>query len=126
MRMPLRLSFDDSKSLIQFYAMAYRKQQAEQLVPAEGQVILFLVYGQSGDLRILVSPEWRQTVSLSDHAYIEAILADFRERAHSAPEALLEQVSSLSVGPLVAYTCGIRLEEFPELHTLSTTFTELK
>lgn len=76
-------------------------------------------------LRLLVSPEWQQIVHPSDHAYITAILADFHERAQLAPEALLEQASSLTVGPLVTHTCGIRLEEYPELHTLSLAFIEL-
>jgi hypothetical protein len=122
--MTVRSSFEP-KSQMQFCTVAYRGQQADPSFAVGNQIILILIYSQAAGLRLLASPDWQQTVPAWDHAYITAILADFRERAWSAPEALLEQASSLSVGPLVTHTCGNRLEEHAELHTLSLAFTEL-
>lgn len=111
---------------MQFCALAYNGQQADQSSVSTGdQVILFLVYTPAVGLRLLASPDWRQIVHPSDHAYITSLWADFRGRAQTAPEALLEQASSLSVGPIVTVACGIRLDEYPELHTLSLAFIDL-
>jgi hypothetical protein len=123
--MILRSSFEP-KSQMQFCALAYRGQQADPSFAAGNQIILILIYSQAAGLRLLASPDWQQTVPAWDHAYIGATFADFGVRARLAPEALLEQVSSLSVGPLVTHTCGNRLEEHAELQTLSLVFTELK
>lgn len=57
-------------------------------------------------LRLLVDPNWRKAVSSADHAYIEATIADFSDRARSDWQALFEQASSLSVGPLVTHETG--------------------
>ena len=124
-QMSLRSSFDESKSLTQFCALAYRGEQADETIQAKNQVILILIYSQATGMRLLASPEWLQIVRQADQAYIAEILADFRERTRSGPEDLLEQICYLSVGPLITYAHGIRLEEHPELHALSSTFIEL-
>ena len=123
--MTLRPGFEP-KSLTQFCALSYRGQQSDQFSVAGSIVILILIYSEGAGVRLLVSPDWRQIVDPADQAYVAEILSDFRERAQSVPEALLEQVSSLSTGPLVTHTCGIRLEEYPELHARSLAFAELE
>lgn len=122
--MTLRSSYDVPQSLIQFCALAYNPQASTQFVFPTHQIIIFLVQDQFMKLRILVSPEWQQIVQPKDYAYIAEILADFRERARSAPEALLEQASSLSVGPLVTHASGVLFEEQSDLYALSIAFIE--
>jgi hypothetical protein len=76
-------------------------------------------------LQILVDPNWRDMVQLTDWAYIGEILADFKQRALSDPEALFVQVKSLAVGPLVTHSEGTRVAEHPGLLERVGTFIEL-
>jgi hypothetical protein len=43
----------------------------------------------------------RQQISEADREYINELLLDFEDRRRETPEELFEQLSHLSVGPLV-------------------------
>lgn len=68
-------------------------------------IVLFLLY-EHGALTVFSHKDWQNIVRPEDQEYIRDLLHDFRERARQAPNALLQQVASLSVGPLVTYAAG--------------------
>jgi hypothetical protein len=122
--MSLRSGYDLPQPVMQFCALAYNGKQTDPCALTGTQVIIFLIYNPATGARLLTAPDWQRLVHSSDHVYIKELLADFRERAQSDPETLLVQISSLSTGPLLTHTCGIRLEDFPDLLALSRTFEE--
>jgi hypothetical protein len=81
--------------------------------------------GASGSLHFLVDPGWRSIVRVLDVEYIESLLRDFLERAKERPAALFEQLSSLSVGPLVTQETGERISDHSALAELSSRFVPL-
>ncbi len=93
--------------MARFCALQYRTQEKTGLSALE-RIIVLLIRFEIGGLRIFSRQDWPSLVQHKDLEYIRDLLADFKERARSSPEALFEQVSSLSVGPLVTYAVGSR------------------
>jgi hypothetical protein len=61
-------------------------------------------------------------VQPEDSEYIESLLADFSVRAKQHPDALLNQLSSLSVGPLETRQTGRAISDYPNLAELVSAF----
>jgi hypothetical protein len=59
-----------------------------------------------GCLIIFVSPLRATIVAAEDQPYIDDLLSDFIERAAIDPIALFQQISNLSVGPLITHKIG--------------------
>ena len=107
--------------LPQFCAMAYRAKDSAGATP----IFLIVFKAASGSLHFLVDPGWRSVVRVLDVEYIESLLRDFLERAKDQPAALFEQLSSLSVGPIVTQQTGERISDHPALAELSSRFVPL-
>ena len=71
----------------------------------EPKVIVLLVENTES-VNVFVDPDWQEVTESSDHDYINAILADFKNRAKIDSKALFQQASSLSVGSLVTSEIG--------------------
>ena len=107
--------------LQQFCALAHRTQDSGGDTP----IFLIVFKAASGSLHFLVDPGWRSVVCTQDLEYIGSLLHDFLERAKEQPAALFEQLSSLSVGPLVTQETGERISDHPALAELSSRFVPL-
>lgn len=80
-------------------ALSYRDSR----VPADardGEVILLAVRDREG-LKLYASPRCMKVVQRADRRYIEELIKDLVERASATPDQVFEQLSNLSVGPLV-------------------------
>lgn len=87
---------------IRFCLLAYKSREF-QLQSHEDRSVVLLIEGRDG-IHILVDPEWKSAVSVSDRDFIGELLSDFAQRAKSDPVNLIEQTRFLSVGPLI--TCA--------------------
>jgi hypothetical protein len=56
---------------------------------------------------------------------LQALFDDFKERAKLDSEGLLQQLSALSVGPLVTFDAGQELAERPDLRRLFHQLVEI-
>lgn len=112
---------EPESSAIEFCALGYR-------FSADGdnasKVLVFIFRFSQGDVSIRFDPDWRSNVDESIREYVGSLLEDLRERALSDPDALMRQVSSLNVGPIVTHSTGKNIAEFPELDQLCRRFVE--
>ena len=116
------MSFDFPSHVVTRYcALAYSRQEGES---AEN-VIICLVELSLGVWRLLVDPAWRALVGLEDQDYVRELLEDLKFRVSDDPNALLEQLSGLSVGPLTTYATGENLEANPQLLNRLRSFVEV-
>jgi hypothetical protein len=113
----------DRCSSSSFCALAYLA--SEEDLAADPRVFLFVLKLSVSELKLQIDQGWRQFVRERDYGYIQALLADVKERTTSDPEALFQQVSSLSVGPVVAQQTGLNLGDYPDLLILCRRFVEL-
>ena len=60
--------------------------------------------------RILIDSGWREVTEKDDQDYIDELIEDMKFRVMDGPEALFEQLSNLSVGPLLTYAVGHSLD----------------
>jgi hypothetical protein len=104
-----------------FCALAYGRVGEEGLLSLE-RVVFILVGCLDGPSYISVRPNWRGIVDPNDKDFIEELLGDFGDRIGREPESLLKQASHLSVGPLITYLAGNRLDDYPELLALNMIF----
>jgi hypothetical protein len=109
----------------QFCALAYRPKPESDAPPSVESIILLVVKNENGNLRFLVSPTFREVVQGHDLAYIDSLLNDFIERAKLDPVALIQQLCSLGVGPLVTQEAGPSLAAHPALLELCRRFIQL-
>jgi len=110
---------------IRFCALEYQAQGEANAGSRTASVILLVLRDEEGDLRFLVHPELRNIVQEEDSTYVESLLRDFLVRAELHPDALFEQISSLSVGPLVTHEAGSDLSNHPQLGQLCSKFVQL-
>ncbi|WP_420238054.1 hypothetical protein ACOBR2_00150 [Telmatobacter bradus] len=66
-----------------------------------------LVIDSSDGVRLLVAPDLASIVCEDDRAYIDELIADFVKRSAQLSGSLFQQLSSLSVGPLVTQKLGL-------------------
>ena|ERR1700722_6607612 len=107
--------------LQQFCALAPDTQDSGGDTP----IFLIVFKAASGSLHFLVDPGWRSVVCARDLEYIGSLLHDFLGRAKEQPAALFEQLSSLTVGPLVTQETGERISDHSALVQLSSRFVPL-
>jgi len=110
---------------IGYCALEYKAPDDESLSPDPDRVILIVNMCAEGELSIRVHPDWRNTEVSEDHAVLQALFDDLRERASLDPEGLLKQLSSLSVGPMQTYDAGQTLADRPDLLQLFDRFQEI-
>jgi len=110
---------------IGYCALEYRAPDDDSVSSDPNKVILIINRSAEGELSIRVHPNWRNTARSDDHATLQALLDDLKERASLDPEGLLKQLSSLSVGALQTYNVGQSLADRPALLQLFEGFQEI-
>lgn len=88
-------------------------------------MVLLVLKDAGGNLIFRVEPEWRKIVQIADLDYFESLLLDLPQRAQSHPDDLFEQISSLSVGPLITRETGAHILNHPDLLAQSEHFVKL-
>ena len=88
-------------------------------------IIAVVTSAQDGEVAIRVHPECEKIVLPIDWEYMEALFRDFRMRIRSDPDALFQQLSDLSVGPLVTQEVGLDLAAYPEYLRMAEWFEEI-
>jgi hypothetical protein len=68
---------------------------------------LLVVEDSESRLLAFVTPNLSEVVRGADRRFVKDLLDDIPERAHDDPQALFQQLSSLSVGPLITYEAGV-------------------
>jgi hypothetical protein len=89
------------------------------------KVVLIVVGSSSGELSTRVHPDWHNIAGTEEREIFQALFDDVKERASLDPESLLEQLSSLSVGPLQTYDTGQTIADRPDLLELFMAFREI-
>jgi hypothetical protein len=74
----------------------------------DSNTLLLVTLLDDGEMRILVNPEWRSFVKEQDLGYLEELFESFIERVSEDPSVLFKQLSSLSVGPIVTKSAGMK------------------
>lgn len=97
-----------------FCALVYHPE--EQSPPSEDAVIaLFTLEARFGHLEIRVRTRWEEIVRSADRGEMRSLLEDFKKRSAIDPPLLFKQVSSLSVGPLIAREVVSNIKAVPLL-----------
>jgi hypothetical protein len=105
-----------------FCVLEYRPEP--WTTPAESAAPVFMLVLDGGkDLRLFLNPGWRDFVRAEDAEYIELFLSDVQMRARQLPQQLFDQLSSLSLGPLVTRTAG---PDFSSLRGLDELYSGLE
>lgn len=87
--------------------------------PAESAAPAFMLVLEAGSaLRFLLNPDWPGFVKAEDVEYVELFISDVRMRALQFPRQLFEQLSSLSLGPLVTRATGSDFSRLPAFDNL--------
>jgi hypothetical protein len=110
---------------IGYCALEYSAHDDESLSSNIEKVILIASRPTSGELSIRVHPNWRQITISADYPYLKELLDDLAERVRLDSDALLKQLSSLSVGPLHTYDVGQTISDRTDLLQLWDSFMEI-
>jgi hypothetical protein len=102
--------------------MEYKPQRRSGDPPHAPFIFLLVLKDENGKLNFLAHPQWRTLVQPEDSEYVESLLADLPVRAKTHPDALFDQLCSLSVGPLETKQIGQSISEHPTLAKLISTF----
>jgi hypothetical protein len=105
----------------QFVALEYRAKDQNR----SASLILIVLEDADGSLHFLIHPEWRRIVQTDELDYFQSLLRDFSERAELHPRDLMNQLSSLAVGPLVTYETGTNILDYPFLGEICSGFVQL-
>ncbi len=89
----------NQKQLKRYCVLEY---SAEGERKATSSPVIIAALDEECNLSIFFDPDWRKYVCSRDQPYFESLLKDFAVRSKSDSRRLFEQLSSLSVGPLVA------------------------
>jgi hypothetical protein len=110
---------------IGYCALEYKARGDDSVSSDPHKVISIINRSAEGELTIRVRPDWRNTARAEDHAVLQALFDDLRERASLDPEVLLKQLSSLGVGALQTYHVGQTLADRPDLLQLFEGFEKI-
>jgi hypothetical protein len=80
----------------------YRSGAADQIFSEAGTPILIAVLTDKPELLLLVHRRLTEILALEDTQYVEGLLQDFLLQARLRPESLFEQLTELTIGPLIA------------------------
>jgi hypothetical protein len=119
------LNTDSGQPRIGFCALAYKSHDHDDVGPNIESVIVIITRSRRSDISIRVHPYWRRIASSEDVPTLQALFDDFKERAKLDSEGLLQQLSALSVGPLVTFDAGQELAERPDLRRLFHQLVEI-
>ena len=86
---------------------------------------VLLVIDSSDGIRLLVAPDLASIVCEDDRAYIDELIADFVKRSAQLSGSLFQQLSSLSVGPLVTQKLGMVGQDDLDLKRYCSNFIAL-
>lgn len=89
-----------SNSTAQLCAIKYCRP--ESILDSTSCKAILLVVKDSAGLKLYVHHALKQRVSETDIKYVEDLLEDLLQRSKQYPEDVFQQLSNLSVGPLVA------------------------
>jgi len=79
---------------------------------------------RSGICKLLVRPGWTAMIAADDHSYVHEMLSDMRSRLSDDRSSLFQQLSSLSVGPLITYSAGGGVQHDPQIAMMLLEFVE--
>lgn len=105
--------------------MGYLPPSAQHDPSPEQQTLVVVILTNAGDLHMFLNPAWEKIVRPEDHDYFDELWADFAQRARVAPEALFEQLTSLSTGPIATSAVGAHLSDYPDLQELVENFVPI-
>ena len=88
-------------------------------------MVILALSNEDDNLRFFMHPELNKIVQERHWTYIESLLLDFRERADLDRDSLFQQISDLSVGPLVTAEAGSDISDYPVLLDLRSRFKKL-
>jgi hypothetical protein len=88
-------------------------------------MVVLIVVRTGKEIAIRIHPNWVEIVEAEDLQVIRELFDDFAERAHSDPETLLRQLTTLGVGKLVTYTAGKVLTSLPDIEELFSRFESI-
>src|SRR5947209_14450997 len=95
----------DEGSIAYYCALEYCPENIPG--PPKVERVLFLVVRyENGVLNIFFNNNWETIIQPKHREYIRALLDDFQLRAESARDAFLDQITSLSVGPVITHAAG--------------------
>jgi hypothetical protein len=104
-----------------FCAAAYNKSNLAP--PSKSAEDVLLIALMSVDrLEIRVRPDWQSQVRSQDRKFLSSFFASITRFAAEDPATALDQISSLSMGPMVTAATGEKLAEWPDLLRLWGTF----
>jgi hypothetical protein len=107
-----------------YCVLAYRPDILSKLLESASPLFM-LVLDDERSLRLFLNPNWREFVQAQDLEYLEMFIPDVKERAQEFPRQLLNQLASLSLGPLVTLETGGNFSEHPALAELFSLFVPL-
>jgi hypothetical protein len=90
-----------------FCILEYRPRAIDegQTLP-RGEILLIAIQDSDGDLHFFVPRDLQTIVAAPDLSYVNALFTDLHQRAYGEGDALFEQLTSLSVGPLTTKMTG--------------------
>ena len=94
-----------SKSSVQICTLRYCRP-GSPVESTDGPVILLAVKDRA-DLRLYAHRTLRQQISDRDQEYIDDLLKDLIRRSKTTPDEVFQQLSNLSVGPIVTDVVGL-------------------
>jgi len=116
---PMSLDFPHHV-VTRYCALAYSGHEPQSV---ENVIICLLQLGLDR-WKLLVDPAWLGIVGREEQDYIRELLDDMRFRVLSDSEALLKQLSQLSVGPLWTFAVGYDLDANSQLLRRLSSFVE--
>lgn len=104
-----------------YCVLEYRPEPWTSPPESAAPIFMLLLDGGKG-LGLFLNPDWRSFVQAEDLEYVELFLSDVQQRTQQSPRQLFEQLSSLSLGPLVTLAAGTNLSEEPGFQELLEQF----
>jgi len=94
---------------MQYCTLAYCAPQECTHASVDGRnSLLLIMLHENKEVQILVNPDWRTLIQEQDLDFLEELFGSFIKRASEDPLALFEQLTSLSVGPIVTKCAGTK------------------
>jgi hypothetical protein len=78
----------------------------ESMIESTAGVVILMAIRDSVGLRLFVHRSYKQHISDRDQAYIDDLLMDLVLRSKTHPDEVFEQLSNLSVGPVITGGVG--------------------
>jgi hypothetical protein len=95
---------------VRICTLKYRKPDSG--IDSDAGEVIFLAVKSAHSLKLYTRRDLTQLISGRDRAFVRDLLNDMVQRAEDSPDELFEQLSNLSVGPVV--TDGVKSIANPE------------